>query len=109
MTFLIRLSLLFPAIYLVYFSASEFKNTVKLKEEYDFKSSVAVVLHHFKDLVEKSKEEKDKDFLINSITKIFGSPTELAFGKQKFDDDIFKKTKEITGSVAEIAGKLVNK
>lgn len=109
MTFLIRLSLLFPAIYLVYFSASEFKNTVKLKEEYDFKSSVAVVLHHFKDLVEKSKEEKDKDFLINSITKIFGSPTELAFGKQKFNDDFFKKTKEITGSVAEIAGKLVNK
>lgn len=55
------------------------------------------------------KKKKDKDFLINSITKIFGSPTELAFGKQKFDDDILKKTKEITGSVAEIAGKLVNK
>jgi len=108
LTFYLRLTLIFPAIYAVYFSASEFKNTSKLKEEYDFKSSVSVTLEHFRDLVEKSTDIKDKQFLINSIEKIFESPTEKVFGKKVNEKDLNSKAKDIVSNIVDITGNMTN-
>lgn len=109
LTFYLRLTLIFPAIYAVYFSASEFKSTSKLKEEYDFKSSVAVALHHFKEIVEKSEKEQDKQFLIDSIKSIFESPTEKVFGKKINEKDLNSKAKDIVSDIADITGNIANK
>lgn len=104
----LRIALLFPWFYLLYITTSQFSNTVKLKEEYDFKSSVAVALHHFKDLVEDSEKEIDKKFLTESIDKIFESPTEKIYW-QKNDKDVLKKAENIVSWVADITWKIVNK
>jgi len=109
LTFYLRLTLIFPAIYAVYFSASEFKNTSKLKEEYDFKSSVAVALHHFKDLVENGKEGEAQKFLIESAKSIFESPTEKVFGKKLNEKDLNTKAKNIVSDVADITGDIAGK
>lgn len=83
LSFYLKTTLIFPAIYAIYFSASQFKSTNKLLEEYDFKSAVSVVLHYFKEQVEKSKTDpKTQDFLIRSIENIFESPTDKVFGKK---------------------------
>jgi len=98
-TFYLRLMLIFPAIYAVYFCAHQFKITSRLLEEYDFKSSVAVALNHFKELVEEANtDENTQNFLTDSIKTIFESPTEKVFGK---------KTKDIVSNVADIAGKVL--
>ncbi|MBU0611910.1 hypothetical protein KKB58_00540 [Patescibacteria group bacterium] len=108
LTFYLRLTLIFPAIYAVYFCAHQFQVTSKLLEEYDFKSSVAVALHHFKELVEKSKEnDKTQSFLTESIHKIFESPTEKVFGKKAKEKDIENKAKDIVSSVVDIAGQIL--
>lgn len=83
LSFYLKSTLIFPAIYTIYFSAAQFKNTNKLLEEYEFKSAVAVVLHYFKDQVEKAKDDDNtQDFLIRSIEKIFESPTDKVFGRK---------------------------
>lgn len=83
LSFYLKTTLIFPAIYAIYFSASQFKNTNKLLEEYEFKSAVSIVLHYFKDQVEKAKEnDNTQDFLIRSIEKIFESPTDKVFGRK---------------------------
>lgn len=83
LSFYLKSTLIFPAIYAIYFSAAQFKNTNKLLEEYEFKSAVAVVLHYFKDQVEKAKEnDNTQDFLIRSIETIFESPTDKVFGRK---------------------------
>ena len=104
LTFYLRLTLIFPAIYAVYFSAHEFKNSSKLKEEYDFKSSVAVALHHFKDLIENGKEGEAQKFLIEATKSIFESPTEKVFGKKLNEKDLNAKAKSIVSDVADITG-----
>lgn len=111
LTFYLRLTLIFPAIYAVYFSASEFKNTSKIKEEYDFKSSVAVALHHFKELVRDSKGDKDETqkFLIDSIQDIFRSPTDRAFGKTMSEKEVINRAKDIVSDVSSITGDIANK
>jgi hypothetical protein len=109
LTFYLRLTLIFPAIYAVYFSASEFKNTSKLKEEYDFKSSVAVALHHFKDLIENGKEGEAQRFLIESAKSIFESPTEKVFNGKINQKDLNKKARDIVSDVASITGDIAGK
>lgn len=109
LTFYLRLTLIFPAIYAVYFSASEFKNTSKLKEEYDFKSSVAVALHHFKELVENWKDLEAQKFLIESTRNIFESPTEKVFGKKLNEKDLNSKAKSIVSDVADITWSIADK
>lgn len=110
LTFYLRLTLIFPAIYAVYFSAWEFRNTNKLKEEYDFKSSVAVALHYFKDLVSSSNsEEGTQKFLIDTIQDIFKSPTDRAFWKTMNEKEISNKAKAFVSDVASITGDIANK
>lgn len=109
LTFYFRLTLMLPSIYAVYFAASEFRNSSKIKEEYDFKSSIAVTLEHFRDLVEKAEKDVDKQFLINSIKKIFESPTEKVFEKKMNQKELNSRAKDIVSDVAEITGNIANK
>ena len=109
LTFYLRLTLIFPAVYAVYFSASEFKNASKLKEEYDFKSSVAVALYHFKELVKNEQKGKTQKFLIESTKSIFESPTEKVFGKKLNEKDLNAKAKSIVFDTADVIGNIASK
>lgn len=88
-SFYLRITVLFPILYGVYFFSTLFKTANKIKEEYDFKSAVSVSLSHFKDVIENSKNcAVTQSFLKESVYSIFSSPTDRAFNHQKPDKDL---------------------
>lgn len=104
LSFYLKSTLIFPAIYAIYFSAAQYKNTTKLLEEYEFKSAVSVVLHYFKDQVEKAKDsDNTQDFLIRSIEKIFESPTDKVFGKK-----LSVRKKDLLSEIADMVKNKAN-
>lgn len=109
-SFFLRITVLFPILYAVYFFASLYKNTNKLQEEYDFKSAVSVSLHHFKDIIENTPESTETQrFLKESISNIFSSPTQLVYGNHKPDKDINDKVESTVEKIVNLASTLTSK
>ena len=97
----IRFLMLFPLFYAIYFAANQFNTNNKLEEEYEFKSSLSVTLPFFKDLLEDTKEE-DKEFIIESIWKIFSSPTESVFWSKITKKNVYEIIKKEVKDYSEI-------
>ena len=109
-SFYLRITVIFPIIYAVYFFASLFKTANKIKEEYDFKSAVSVSLHHFKEIIENSKDNLEtQTFLKDSVHKIFSSPTEIVFGHKKVDQDINDKVESAVEKIVNLANSVISK
>ncbi|MBI4546437.1 MAG: hypothetical protein HY707_00545 [Ignavibacteriae bacterium] len=95
--FYLKLSLSLPLIYAIAFCTVQYSRERKLEEEYAFKSNISISLVPYKDLVEKlidKQQPQDKErfnaFIIDSITKVFTSPTDKIFeseGKPRVDSD----------------------
>ncbi len=82
----LRFAISLPIIYALYFCSSQYIKERKLEEEYEFKSKISASLVPYKDLVEMlvdvTKEEERKQyalFLIDTITKVFTSPTDKIY------------------------------
>lgn len=109
-SFYLRVTVLFPVIYAVYFFATLYKTTNKIKEEYDFKSAVSVSLHHFKDIIENSKDNPEtQTFLKESIHNIFSSPTDKVFGHAKVDKDINDRVENTVEKIVSLANSIISK
>lgn len=109
-SFYLRITVLFPMLYAVYFFATQYKNSNRLQEEYDFKSAVSVSLHHFKEIVENSMGDKEsQSFLTKSISNIFSSPTEKVFGKNTKEKDMNDKIDNAVERIVNMANTLVTK
>jgi hypothetical protein len=83
--FYLKLSMSIPLIFAITFCTLQYSRERKLEEEYAFKSNISISLIPYKELVEKlstTPEEKAKytAFLIESINRVFTSPTERVFG-----------------------------
>jgi len=86
--FYLKLSMSIPLIFAISFCTIQYSRERKLEEEYAFKSNISISLIPYKELVEKlseTPEERAKytTFLIDSITRVFTSPTEKVFGSDK--------------------------
>lgn len=102
--FYIKLSLSLPIIYAITFCTVQYSRERKLEEEYAFKSNISISLIPYQELVSKlvsndtpTEKAKYTDFIIESINKVFTSPTDKIFddeGKQKGITD--KAIKQIT-------------
>ncbi|MBI5409272.1 MAG: hypothetical protein HZA14_07890 [Nitrospirae bacterium] len=102
--FYIKLSLSLPIIYAITFCTVQYSRERKLEEEYAFKSNISISLIPYQELVSKlvgndtpTEKEKYTAFIIESISKVFTSPTEKVFedeGRQKGITD--KAIKQIT-------------
>lgn len=86
MAFFLKLSMSLPLIYAFTFCTMQYSRERKLEEEYAFKSNISISLIPYKELVEKivddqQPEERQKytAFIIDSITKVFTSPTDKIF------------------------------
>lgn len=84
--FYIKLSLSLPIIYAIAFCTVQYSRERKLEEEYAFKSNISISLIPYQELVAKlvdsnTPTEKDKytAFIIDSINKVFTSPTDKIF------------------------------
>ena len=88
--FYLKLTLTIPIVYLLTFCTLQYSRERRLEEEYAFKSNISISLTPYKDLVEKltvnqAPEERQKfiNFMIDSISKVYNSPTDKIFETEK--------------------------
>ncbi len=91
--FYLKLSMGLPLIYAISFCTIQYARERKLEEEYAFKSNVSISLVPYQELVKKLVDEKNSAerekytaFIIESVNKVFTSPTDRVFeggGRQK--------------------------
>lgn len=84
--FYLKLSLSLPIIYAIAFCTVQYSRERKLEEEYAFKSNISISLIPYQELVAKlvddnkpTEQEKYTAFIIDSINKVFTSPTDKIF------------------------------
>jgi hypothetical protein len=108
--FFLKLSFSLPLIYAIAFCSVQYTRERKLEEEYAFKSNISISLVPYKDLVEKlvgdNPEEKAKftSFIIESVNKVFTSPTKRVFDGDKRENqsaESIKQVKEMINAVVE--------
>ncbi|NOS94059.1 MAG: hypothetical protein HOP30_19250 [Cyclobacteriaceae bacterium] len=90
--FYLKLSMSLPLIYAIVFCSTQYTRERKLEEEYAFKSNISISLIPYQELVEKlvakgkpEDREKFTEFIIESISKVFTSPTSRIFGRNQSD------------------------
>lgn len=90
--FYLKLSMSLPLIYAIVFCSTQYTRERKLEEEYAFKSNISISLIPYQELVEKlvakgkpEDNEKFTTFIIDSINKVFTSPTSRIFGATQSD------------------------
>lgn len=84
--FYLKLSVSLPLIYAIAFSTVQYSRERKLEEEYAFKSNISISLDPYQTLVSRllkpddaAEQAKFTAFIIDSISKVFASPTERIF------------------------------
>ena len=91
--FYIKLSLGVPLLFAISFCALQYGRERRLEEEYAFKSNISISLVPYQELVGKlvnqanpAEQEKFAAFIIESVNKVFTSPTDRIFeggGRQR--------------------------
>jgi hypothetical protein len=109
--FYLKLSISLPLIYAIAFCSLQYSRERRLEEEYAFKSNISISLDPYQKLVagliDKSKPEelaKYTAFVIDSVSRVFTSPTDKIF-----DDATQDKTsaEKIIKSLGEFADPLI--
>ncbi len=98
--FYLKLSASLPLIFAISFCSIQYSRERRLEEEYAFKSNISISLVPYKELVEKmvdsnvaGEKEKFSAFIIESVTKVFTSPTDKIFDSaSKGAPEISEKT-----------------
>ena len=86
-TFLIlKITLLAPIAYGIYFASKKYSQERHLAEEYAFKSTISVSMNAFNDVLKKYQDknisEKQLELMIKTINDLFESPTDKVFKKE---------------------------
>jgi hypothetical protein len=88
--FYLKISMALPLIYAIAFCNLQYSRERRLEEEYAFKSNISISLIPYKELVEKlvnkgnpAEVEKFALFVIESVNRVFTSPTERIFDSEK--------------------------
>jgi hypothetical protein len=106
--FLLKLSFSIPLIYAIAFCNLQYSRERKLEEEYAFKSSVSISLEPYQKLVGSLVDNSNKDdlskyteFIIQSINRVFTSPTEPIFEGSKREKTSTEKIIKAVGGAIE--------
>ncbi|MBI5083132.1 MAG: hypothetical protein HZB13_00835 [Acidobacteria bacterium] len=88
--FYLKLSVSLPIIYAIWFCSVQYSRERRLEEEYAFKSNISISLEPYRELVERliSKDQPEElakytTFIIESVGRVFTSPTDTAFDHSK--------------------------
>jgi hypothetical protein len=108
--FYIKLSLSIPLVFAIGFCAVQYSTERRLEEEYAIRSNISFSLMPYQGLVEKlvskdNAEEKAKynAFIIESITKVFTSPTDKVFNSGEKSNKSFKEMASVMRSILKAA------
>jgi hypothetical protein len=114
--FYLKLSISLPLIYAIAFCNVQYSRERRLEEEYAFKSSISISLDPYRKLVEQlvdetSPTEKAKytAFVIDSVNRVFTSPTSVIFDDQSSDKNSAEKVIKAVGDIIEPLAKAIKK
>jgi len=106
--FYLKLSISIPLIYGIAFCNVQYSRERRLEEEYAFKSNISISLDPYqrlvRELVDLTKPEelaKYTAFVIDSVNKVFTSPTKVVFGEDVSDVNTLQKLLKALGDFAE--------
>jgi hypothetical protein len=106
--FFLKLSLSIPIAYWIGFCTVQYGRERRAEEEYAFKSNISISIDPYQDLVKKiintddpKEKEKYTAFIIESINKVFTSPTDNIFSSHQKDPRISNR---LLKQLAEIVG-----
>lgn len=91
--FLLRLTLTSPAVFFIWFSASQFSKERHILEQYEFKTAAALALENYTRLLKDnypSKEDKIFELAVSLIQKVYKQPI---YSKDRAISDINGKVK----------------
>lgn len=102
--FYLKISMALPLIYAITFCNLQYSRERRLEEEYAFKANISISLIPYKDLVEKLVDKTNQaeiakfaSFVIESISKVFTSPTDRIFDSEKRERGLTPRSiKQIT-------------
>ena len=109
--FYMKLSISLPIIYAITFCSIQFSRERRLEEEYAFKANISISLDPYRKLVAELVDKdnpvemtKYADFVIESINRVFTSPTSHSFDeKAPSSDAISGVLKEVGNIMAPFA------
>lgn len=111
--FYLKLSISIPLAYAIAFCSIQYSRERRLEEEYAFKSNVSISLDPYQrlvaQLINKDKPEevaKHADFVIDSVSRVFTSPTENVFDGAKKETG--SAPEKVIGAVTDFAKPLVD-
>lgn len=114
--FYLKLSIALPLVYAIAFCNLQYSRERRLEEEYAFKSTVSISLEPYQKLVEKliDKEKPEErlrfaQFIIESVNRVFTSPTERVFEDHAKDKNSAEKIIKAIGDVVEPFAKGIQK
>jgi hypothetical protein len=106
--FYLKLSFSLPLIYAIAFCNLQYSRERKLEEEYAFKSSVSISLDPYQKLVANLVDKtstaelaKYTEFIIQSVNRVFTSPTGAVFDGTTSDKNSAEKIIKAMGDFAE--------
>ena len=112
--FYMKLSISLPLIYAIAFCSVQYSRERRLEEEYAFKSSISISLEPYQKLVrglvdsEKPEEmAKYTAFIIESVNRVFTSPTEHIFDDGKQDKNSTEKLIKALGEFIDPFVKII--
>lgn len=87
--FFVRLAVAVPLLFLMYFSAAQYKRERQAEEEYAFKSAISLSLEPYRKLLEQMRNEKatETDFVKGLINEVFDNPVKRLFKARKTGEE----------------------
>jgi hypothetical protein len=114
--FYLRLTFSIPLIYIIHFCSTEYSKERRLEEEYAFKSNISISLKPYQELVDSLVDKTDpierakySTFIIESVNKVFTSPTAQVLDetpvKAEGADKILDSLPKLIKSIADVVKK----
>ncbi len=92
-----------PFFFLLFYSISQYNKERNFQEEYAFKSSVALTIKAYSDII--TKEDLKDELIVNSVSGIYKSPTIDKAKKTKEENTILETAKELLETALEVLKK----
>jgi hypothetical protein len=92
-----------PFFFLLFYAIAQYNKERNFQEEYAFKSSVALTIKAYSDII--SKEELKDELIVKSVSGIYKSPTIYKTKKNKEDNTILDTAKDLLGTALEVLKK----
>lgn len=105
MTFFIRLSLVGPLAFWVWFATTQYGKERHSEEEYAFKSTISVSLDPYRDLLKKMREDgaKETEFVQKLMEEIFDNPVRHIYKDHSESKELLERKYEVVEIIKEIS------